>query len=104
MRIETFEITRFQFTRDRVVGDSQVRANDVAAVELIDENGLRGLGFAQTLFVPVPPLAEITRVFELEVWPGLKWLVRCPKWSGSNIRSRTSMPWSISPLSQLTAG
>lgn len=73
MRISAFEITRFQFARDRVVGDSQVGADDVhvAAVELIDEQGRRGLGFAQTLFVPLPPLDEIVRVFETEVWHGL---------------------------------
>lgn len=73
MRISAFEITRFQFARDRVVGDSQVGADDVhvAAVELIDEQGRRGLGFAQSLFVPLPPLDEIVRVFETEVWHGL---------------------------------
>lgn len=73
MRITAFEITRFQFARDRVVGDSQVRADDVhvAAIELIDEAHRRGLGFAQTLFVPLPALDEIIRVFETEVWPGL---------------------------------
>ena len=74
MRIEAFEITRFQFARDRTVGDSQVRADEVnvAAIELIDETGRRGLGFAQTLFVPLPSAAEIIRVFETEVWPGLR--------------------------------
>lgn len=74
MRISAFEITRFQFARDRVVGDSQVGADDVhvAAIELIDEQGRRGLGFAQTLFVPLPSLDEIVRVFETEVWHGLE--------------------------------
>jgi L-alanine-DL-glutamate epimerase-like enolase superfamily enzyme len=73
MRISSFTITRFQFARDRVIGDSQVRAEDanVAAIELIDENGFSGLGFAQSLFVPLPSAAEITRVFQNEVWPGL---------------------------------
>jgi len=73
MRISSFIITRFQFARDRVIGDSQVRAEDanVAAIELFDESGVSGLGFAQTLFVPLPSCAEITRVFENEVWPGL---------------------------------
>ena len=44
MRISGFELTRFQFPRDRVVGDSQVRTDEVnaAAVELIDENGQKG--------------------------------------------------------------
>ncbi len=73
MRISSFIITRFQFARDRIIGDSQVRAEDanVAAIELFDEKGRSGLGFAQTLFVPLPSNAEITRVFESEVWPDL---------------------------------
>jgi hypothetical protein len=41
MRVVEFRLTRFQFSRDRVIGDSQVRADDVlaniAALELIDE-------------------------------------------------------------------
>jgi L-alanine-DL-glutamate epimerase-like enolase superfamily enzyme len=73
MRIEAFKLTRFQFPRDRTVGDSQVRTDEVnvAALELIDENGKRGLGFAQTLFVPLPRQDEIDRVFIQEVWPSL---------------------------------
>lgn len=74
MRLEAFELTHFHFARDRVVGDSQVRAEEVhvAALELIDEKGLRGLGFAQSLFAPLPPVEEITRAFSAEVWPALK--------------------------------
>jgi L-alanine-DL-glutamate epimerase-like enolase superfamily enzyme len=74
MRLVAFEITRFQFARDRVVGDSQVRTDEVivAALELIDEKGRRGLGFAQTLFVPLPEQDEIERVFTTEVWPSLE--------------------------------
>jgi L-alanine-DL-glutamate epimerase-like enolase superfamily enzyme len=74
MRIDAFEITRFQFPRDRVVGDSQVRTEEVnvAALELIDEDSERGLGFAQVLFAPLPATAEIERVFADEVWPSLK--------------------------------
>lgn len=74
MRLEAFELTRFQFARDRVIGDSQVRSDEVhvAALELIDEGGMRGLGFAQTLFVPLPAAAEIERIFATEVWPSLK--------------------------------
>lgn len=73
MRIAQFRLTRFQFARDRVIGDSQVRADDVncAALELIDSQGRTGLGFLQTLFTPLPDLAEIIRIFETEVWPGL---------------------------------
>jgi L-alanine-DL-glutamate epimerase-like enolase superfamily enzyme len=74
MSIEAFRITRFQFARDRVIGDSQVRADDVnvAALELISESGRVGLGFIQTLFTPLPPQAEIERVFAGEVFPGLE--------------------------------
>jgi L-alanine-DL-glutamate epimerase-like enolase superfamily enzyme len=74
MRISSFTITRFQFARDRVIGDSQVRADEVnvAAVELFDADARSGLGFAQTLFVPLPAAGEIERVFESEVWPGIE--------------------------------
>lgn len=74
MPISQFRITRFQFARDRVIGDSQVRADDanVAALELISETGEMGLGFIQTLFHPLPDQAEIEAVFENEVWPIIK--------------------------------
>jgi L-alanine-DL-glutamate epimerase-like enolase superfamily enzyme len=74
MSLSAFRITRFQFARDRVIGDSQVRASDanVAALELIDEDGTVGLGFIQTLFVPLPAQTEIERIFALEVWPNLE--------------------------------
>jgi L-alanine-DL-glutamate epimerase-like enolase superfamily enzyme len=73
MRIVEFRITRFQFPRNRVIGDSQVRIDtvNVAALELIDEQGRSGLGFAQRLFQPMPAQAEIERVFADEVWPDL---------------------------------
>lgn len=73
MRLAEFHITRFQFLRDRVIGDSQVRADDanVAALELVDEQGRVGLGFIQTLFHPLPSQDEIARVFADEAWPGL---------------------------------
>jgi L-alanine-DL-glutamate epimerase-like enolase superfamily enzyme len=74
MRLVDFRITRFQFARDRVIGDSQVRADDVnaAALELIADTGAVGLGFIQTLFVPLPDQDEIERVFRLEAWPALE--------------------------------
>ncbi len=74
MRIVKFRLTRFQFARDRVIGDSQVRADEVniAALELFDEAGHVGLGFAQSLFRPFPALGEIDRVFRAEMWPGLE--------------------------------
>lgn len=74
MRLAEFRITRFQFARDRLIGDSQVRADDVniAALELIGDDGISGLGFVQTLFVPLPDQAEIERIFATEVWPNLE--------------------------------
>ena len=74
MRIVEFRITRFQFARDRVIGDSQVRADDVniAALELIADTGAVGLGFIQTLFLPLPDQAEIERVFARKSGPALE--------------------------------
>lgn len=73
MTLTDFRITRFQFARDRVIGDSQVRADDanVAALELVSSSGAVGLGFVQTLFAPLPDQDEIARIFRAEVWPGL---------------------------------
>lgn len=74
MAISSFRITRFQFARDRVIGDSQVRADDanVAALELISDSGEVGLGFIQTLFTALPSQAEIARVFAAEVMTGIE--------------------------------
>ena len=72
--IESFRLTRFQFARDRTIGDSQVRADqlNVVALELISSKGLVGLGFVQALFVPLPAQAEIERIFAAEIWPELE--------------------------------
>ncbi|ODT22474.1 MAG: mandelate racemase [Kaistia sp. SCN 65-12] len=74
MRIVDFRIVRFQFARDRVIGDSQVRIAHahVATIELIADNGMVGLGFAASLFNPLPSQAEIERLFRAEIWPGLE--------------------------------
>ena len=74
MKIETYRITRFQFKRDRVIGDSQVSADEVyvAALELTDTNGNTGLGFMQSLFTPLPDQAELERIFAQEIWHGLE--------------------------------
>ena len=73
MTLAGYRITRFQFARDRVVGDSQVRFDTahVAALELIADDGHAGLGFIQALFHPLPAQEEISRVFEEEAWPQL---------------------------------
>jgi L-alanine-DL-glutamate epimerase-like enolase superfamily enzyme len=74
MRIAEFRITRFQFARDRVIGDSQVRADvaNVAALELIDDKGASGLGFIQSLFRPLPAVDEISRLFAGEAWGNIE--------------------------------
>ncbi len=74
MRISSFKITRFQFARDRVIGDSQIRVDDAnpAAVELFDEQGRSGLGFMQSRHRTLPALDELNRVFQTEVWPHLE--------------------------------
>jgi L-alanine-DL-glutamate epimerase-like enolase superfamily enzyme len=97
MQIVDFRITRFQFARDRVIGDSQVRADDVnlAIVELIGEGGQTGLGFMQSLFHPLPAENEIERVFREECWPSIEGhdvealahAVRRPR--GGNVRKMT---------------
>src|SRR3954468_10149974 len=100
MRIVDFRITRFQFARDRDIGDSQVRADDVnvAAIELIDGQGRIGLGFVPSLFFPLPCEEELTRVFRAESWPGLQGQTagalahRVTRSRGGNIR-RLSIPF-----------
>lgn len=97
MRIEAFRLTRFEFPRDRVVGDSQVEVDEVhlAALELIDGAGNVGLGFAQSLFHPFPAEGEIERLFATEAWHGLEGqpasaivhAVRRPR--GGNLRRMT---------------
>jgi L-alanine-DL-glutamate epimerase-like enolase superfamily enzyme len=74
MRIKDYRITRFQFRRDRPIGDSQVRSDYVnaAALELISDRGTTGLGFVQNLFTPLPSQSEMQRIFETEVWPQLE--------------------------------
>lgn len=97
MQIVDFRITRFQFARDRVIGDSQVRADDVnlATIELVGEGGQTGLGFMQSLFHPLPAEKEIERVFREECWPSivgreveaLAHAIRRPR--GGNVRKMT---------------
>jgi L-alanine-DL-glutamate epimerase-like enolase superfamily enzyme len=74
MKIEGYELTRFQHRRDRVIGDSQVHIahGHYFALELKTAKGETGLGFGLSLFHPLPALDEIVRVFEEEAWPGLE--------------------------------
>ena len=61
--IDDYQITRFDFPRDRVIGDSQVRSERVslATLELITKQGHVGLGFFFNNFSPLPALAELKR-------------------------------------------
>lgn len=100
MRITAYRIIRFHYPRDRAVGDSQVYTTDVhvAAIQLIDSAGRVGLGFAQSLFSPLPEAEEIDRIFLDQAWPALDGrepvalalAVRRPR--GGNVR-RMSLPF-----------
>lgn len=74
IRVAEFRITRFQYARDRVIGDSQVRIEDMhlATLELIADTGEIGLGFILSLFHPLPDQAEIERIFRTEAWAGVE--------------------------------
>jgi L-alanine-DL-glutamate epimerase-like enolase superfamily enzyme len=100
MRIEGYRLTRFQYRRDRVIGDSQVHiayANYVA-LELTADDGPTGLGFMLSLFHPLPALAEVERIFAEEVWPSLEGqppaslVHRVTRPRGGNIRA-SSLPF-----------
>src|SRR5262245_8813772 len=71
--IEDYQLTRYEFPRKRVIGDSQVRIDMpyLCALELFSSGGHAGLGFCGALLYPLPPLAELARVFAVEVAPGL---------------------------------
>ncbi len=73
-RIADFRITRFQFRRDRRIGDSQVSATEanIVGVELIDESGRVGLGFVQLLFQPLMREADIAVAFRQEAFVALE--------------------------------
>lgn len=72
--ITGFRVSRFQFLRDRVIGDSQVSAKEanIIALELFDAAGRSGLGFVQVLFQPTPNEDEIARIFAAEAFPALE--------------------------------
>jgi L-alanine-DL-glutamate epimerase-like enolase superfamily enzyme len=74
LSLERFQITRIQYPRNRVIGDSQVRFNMHynGALELFTANDLVGLGFFQTLGAALPPLDELIRTFESGPWQALR--------------------------------
>jgi L-alanine-DL-glutamate epimerase-like enolase superfamily enzyme len=71
--LAAYRLTRYQFPRSRVIGDSQVRidTHHIGALELTSTGGQVGLGFFGALLYPLAPLAELERLFATEVWPGL---------------------------------
>jgi L-alanine-DL-glutamate epimerase-like enolase superfamily enzyme len=69
--IRSFTITRFEFRRDRIIGDSQVRFDmfHAFALELEDGAGHKGLGFAHQMWDPVPAQAALEAMFTAKIWP-----------------------------------
>lgn len=72
-KITNWTITRFEFRRDRVVGDSQVGFEKFHgfALELEDSAGHTGLGFAHALWDAVPSQATLEALFANHLWPAL---------------------------------
>lgn len=72
-RIESYRLTRYQFPRERPIGDSQVQVamHYLGTLELIASSGQQGLGFFSGHLSPLPPLDELERVFALDVAPQL---------------------------------
>jgi L-alanine-DL-glutamate epimerase-like enolase superfamily enzyme len=96
IRLDSYHLTRFELPRQRVIGDSQIRIDIphyIATLELNSSSGLVGLGFFSGHIAPLPPLVELERLFEVEVWHGLKdqnphvLLNRLTRPRGGNIRS-----------------
>ena len=98
-RIDGYRLTRFQFARDRVIGDSQVRIAHAHMFALeLTAGAASGLGFGFSLFHPLAALAEIERVFREEAWPSLEGqppaglVHRVARPRGGNVR-RMSLPF-----------
>src|SRR3954453_5459345 len=93
--IERFVITRFQFPRGRLIGDSQVQSDMhyIGALELYASTGYVGLGFFHSLFHQLPSQQELQRVFASEQWLALAGqspsvlLNRLSRPRGGNIRA-----------------
>jgi L-alanine-DL-glutamate epimerase-like enolase superfamily enzyme len=99
--IESYRIKTFAFPRDRVIGDAQIAVdtNWIGAIELIDGDGVAGLGFFLSLFAPLPPVRIVTAEIERGVWQELRgappegMLRRIYRSRGGNLRA--------SPIPQL---
>ena len=72
--ITGFGVRRFEFMRDRVIGDSQVRIDRVnlGVLTLHDSAGRSGIGLFSSLFAPLPGEAAMVRVFDAEAMPLLR--------------------------------
>ncbi len=72
--IRDFTITRYEWKRDRPIGDSQVRSewHHAGTLELHSTSGHTGVGFFGALFYPLPPLTELERQFRRETWAGVE--------------------------------
>ncbi|MEP0174871.1 MAG: enolase C-terminal domain-like protein [Paraglaciecola sp.] len=64
--IQRARIHCFDFPRDRVIGDSQISSSEVwiGALELFDSEGSSGLGFFQSLSMPLPDASFVSNLFE----------------------------------------
>ena len=69
--IESYRITLFEYPRDRVIGDSQVRSENLymGFLELTNSSGQVGTGFFFRLFHPFPQYKQIIDLFEQEIAP-----------------------------------
>lgn len=69
-QLKSYKIVRFEFLRDRIIGDSQVEFDSFhcLSLELTDGNGKTGLGFVHSLKGPLPPLDELEHTFGKFVW------------------------------------
>lgn len=72
--ITDYRLHRLHVPLDRPIGDSQVRFVDhwIAALELITDTGLVGVGFELRQGLPLPDLATLRAQFEHGTWPALK--------------------------------
>ncbi|MEG3768499.1 mandelate racemase/muconate lactonizing enzyme family protein [Alteromonas sp. 14N.309.X.WAT.G.H12] len=72
--IQHARIHCFDFPRDRIIGDSQISSSHVwiGALELFDSNGMKGLGFFQSLSAPLPDASFISALFSQQCLPKMR--------------------------------
>lgn len=71
--VDDYRITRFHLPLDRRIGAAQMSSDwiDLCALEVVTRDGSVGLGFFTSLVLPLPPLAELERIFALQSLPEL---------------------------------